>query len=366
LTTVLHLITGLETGGAEQMLVRLITRLDQRRLRSLVVSMTAPGPVGPLLARAGIEVFSLDLARGRPDPRGLARLVGLLRRVRPDILQTWLYHADFLGLLAKPFVPFCRLFWNIRCTESIGAGIVRRLLAQGSRLPDAVVVNSLAGKRFHEGLGYQPRRWEHIPNGCDTGVFRFDEAARRSLRDELGIADDAVAIGLPARFHPMKDHETFFAAARRLAAIRPEAIFVLAGPGIEPSNRRLTEAVGDGGLAERLHLVGDRGDMVRVYSGLDIVTLSSAFGEGCPNVLAEAMSCGVPCAATACGDAAEIIGPTGPVVPVRDAEALAAAWDKLIAIGREGRRSLGADARSRILSLYDLNAVVGLYDELYA
>lgn len=365
MATVLHLITGLETGGAELMLARLATGLDRERHRSVVVSMTGPGTVGPGLARAGIDVHSLHLGRGRPDPRGLVRLVGLLHRVRPDILQTWLYHADLLGLLAKPFAPFCRLFWNIQCTESTDTRIVRRILVRGSHLPDVVVVNSLAGKRFHEGLGYQPRHWEHIPNGCDTNAFRFDEAARQRVRRELGIADDAVAIGLPARYHPMKDHETFFAAARRLAAVLPNTVFVLAGPGIEKSNHRLTATIAAHGLAHAIHLVGDRRDMASAYSALDIVTLSSAFGEGCPNVLVEAMSCGIPCAATACGDTAKIIGHTGRVVPVRDPEALAAAWNELIAMGAERRRSLGTDARCRVRRLYDLDAIVTRYDDLY-
>jgi glycosyltransferase involved in cell wall biosynthesis len=366
MATVVHLITGLETGGAEHMLARLVTRLDPERHRSIVVSLTGLGAVGPMLAQAGISVFSLDIGRGRPDPRGLFRLVRLLRRLRPDILQTWLYHADLLGLLAKPAAPFCRLFWNIRCTESIEGGLVRRLLAARSQAPDAVVVNSQTGRRFHEAIGYRPRRWEFIPNGCDTGVFCFDPTGRASVRGELGIPDNAVAIGLPARFHPMKDHATFLAAARLLAWRRPEAVFVLAGPGVDHSNRVLRDAIAAQGLAERVRLLGDRRDMASVYSALDIASLSSSFGEGCPNVVAEAMACGLPCAATDCGDAAELIGPAGRVVPVRDPVALAAAWEALCALGADGRRALGAVARWRIVDVYDLDRVTARYDALYS
>jgi glycosyltransferase involved in cell wall biosynthesis len=366
MATVLHLITGLETGGAEHTLARLVARLDGERHRSIVVSLTGLGAVGPMLEEAGISVFSLDIGRGRPDPRGVFRLVRLLRRVRPDVLQTWLYHADLLGLLARPAVPFCRLFWNIRCTESIEAGLVRRLLAARSHAPDAVVVNSRAGRRFHEAIGYRPRRWVFIPNGCDTQVFRFDPGARTSVRGELGIPDNAVAIGLPARFHPMKDHTTFLAAARLLASRRPESVFVLAGAGIDRANPVLRDAIAAQGLAARVHLLGERRDMARVYSALDIASLSSSFGEGCPNVVAEAMACGLPCAATNCGDAAELIGPAGRVVPVRDPAALAAAWEALCALGADGRRALGAAARGRIVDGYDLGRVAARYDALYA
>ena len=342
-TTILHLITGLETGGAEQMLARLVTRLDPARFRSVVVSMTGPGVIGPKLTEAGIELLSLDLPPGRPDPRGLMRLVRIVRTVRPGVLLTWLYHADLLGLLAKPFLGECRLYWNIRCTESWNANVVRRMLVAGSRVPDAVVVNSSAGQLFHEGIGYRPRRWEMIPNGYDTATFRRDEAARASLRRELDIADDAVAIGLPARYHPMKDHATFLAAAARLAAAEPKAVFVLAGPGVDATNRALTDMIAAAGLGGRIRLLGNRGDMVRVYSALDIVTLSSAYGEGHPNVLGEAMSCEVVCAATDVGDAAELIGPTGAVVPPRDPEALAVAWQGLVDLGPKA----AASARGR-------------------
>ncbi|HEY2538969.1 MAG TPA: glycosyltransferase [Stellaceae bacterium] len=367
MATVLHLITDLDTGGAEQMLTRLVLRLDPGRHRSVVVSMTGGGVLSPALARAGIELFSLDMRRNWPDPRGLVRLVRLLRRVRPGIVQTWLYHADLLGLAARAAAGLsCRLYWNIRCTETLDADMIRRLLVWASRTPDIVVVNSLAGKRFHEAIGYRPRRWVHIPNGCDTAAFRFDAPGRRSVRDEWAISPDMVAIGLPARYHPMKDHNNFLGAAARLAAGHPEAVFILAGPGIDPLNKPLAEAIAARGLGDRVRLLGNRRDMVQVYSALDIATLSSAFGEGCPNVLVEAMSCGVPCVATDCGDAAEVLGPDGVVVPPRDPQALAAGWERLVAIGPAARQSLGAQARDRIMQRYDLGVIAAQYDALYA
>jgi glycosyltransferase involved in cell wall biosynthesis len=364
---ILHLITGLDTGGAEQMLVRLVARLDPDRHQSVVVSMTGPGALAPALESAGIELFSLGMRRGWPDPRGLFRLAHILRRVRPEIVQTWLYHADLLGLLGRhAALVSCRLFWNIRCTETTDSSVIRRLLTWLSRVPELVIVNSRAGERFHKALGYRPRRWAHIPNGCDTTLFRFDAQGRRSLRAELGIGDEMVAIGLPARYHPMKDHDNFLAAAARLAAIRPEAMFILAGQGTDRRNMPLADAISRRGLGERIRLLGNRRDMVRLFSALDVATLSSAFGEGSPNVLVEAMSCGIPCVATDCGDAAELIGPNGWVVPPRDPEALAAAWNRLVELGQNGRQSLGTEARKRTAELYDLQSIAARYDAIYS
>jgi glycosyltransferase involved in cell wall biosynthesis len=365
MATILHLITGLETGGAEGMLLRLLLRADRDRFRPVVISMTDTGTIGPLLIEAGIEVRSLGLTRGRPDPRGVVRLRRILRDLRPALVQTWLYHADLLGLIARQLGYAPHLLWNLRCTETIEASLVRKLSAWFSQIPDIVIANSSAGMRFHQRLGYRPRRWALIPNGFDLRQLRPDEAARRAVRGEIGIDRAAVAVGLPARFHPMKDHRTFLAAAARLAANRPDLVFVLIGPGITGTNPALADAVGALGLSGRVRLLGDRQDMRRIYPALDIVALSSAYGEGFPNVIAEAMCCAVPCVATDVGDAAEIIGSTGAVVPPGDEAALAAAVERLIAAGPERRRALGHQARRRIADNYDLDVIVRRYEILY-
>jgi glycosyltransferase involved in cell wall biosynthesis len=163
----------------------------------------------------------------------------------------------------------------------------------------------------------------------------------------------------------MKDHANFLAAAARLVTAHPEAMFLLIGPGADSSNPTLGEMIAVYGLTDRVRVLGPRDDMARVYSALDITTLSSAFGEGCPNVLLEAMACGVPCVATDCGDSAAILGQTGAVVPPRNPDALAAAWERLISLGADKRRSLGSKARDRVTRTYALPAIVGRYDALY-
>src|SRR6266700_6934826 len=248
MVTILHLITGLETGGAEGMLARLVTRTDRSRFRSVVVSMTDTGTVGPSIAGAGIPVEALGIRRGMIDPRGVTRLIRLLRRYRPDIVQTWLYHADLLGLIATRLGYAPHLLWNIRCSDMAGPNVVRAILSRCSGLPETVITNSLAGRRFHEGIGYHPRRWEYIPNGYDTALLRPDETARLRIRAELGIDPAVTVIGLPARYHPMKDHANFLAAVARQAAAGPDPVFVLLGAGTDPENRELVRAIDAHGL----------------------------------------------------------------------------------------------------------------------
>jgi len=163
----------------------------------------------------------------------------------------------------------------------------------------------------------------------------------------------------------MKDHANFLAAAAIAAAACPNAVFVLAGTGTEPGNPALEAAIAQHGIGDRVLRLGERRDLDRLYPAFDLVTLSSAFGEGLPLVLAEAMACGIPCVATDSGDAAAIVGDTGRIVPPRDPAALAAAWQEILALTADARRTLGERARVRVREHYDLSAVVGRYENLY-
>lgn len=368
---VTHLITGLERGGAETMLAKLVSH-PSPRLAHRVVAMVGKGPVAAEIEAAGVPVDSLGLARGIVDPRGLLRMTGLLRREPPDILQCWLYHAELLGLLAGRLAGVRNVLWNLRCSDmdmgqySRLSRLLPRLLARLSGWPRLCVVNSRAGRDFHERLGYRPRRWVLIPNGFDLDRFRPDAAARAALRGEFGVGEGETLIGLPARVDPMKDHATFLAAAARLAPLHPELRFVLVGKGTEAANAGLGAEIAAAGLAGRVIRLGLRHDMARIYPALDIVTLSSAFGEGFPNVLGEAMASAIPCVATDVGDAADILGDTGRIVPARDPARLADAWAALLSLPADARRALGLRARDRVLSSFALDRVAGLYEDLYA
>jgi glycosyltransferase involved in cell wall biosynthesis len=367
---IVHLITDLSTGGAEMMLYKLLSRLD-RRFCCQVVCMTDAGTLGHRIEALGLRVTTLGMSRGLPSLRGIWHFYRLVRKERPHIVQTWLYHADLLGLMVGKGAGVPAIAWNVRCSNMdmrhyrTLSGMTFRLLAKLSVWPDVVVTNSEAGRRFHEMAGFHPRRWAVIPNGFDVERFLPDPAARRKLRSELSCAADVCLIGMIARDDPMKDHPTFLKAARRLASGAAEVQFVLAGLGMDLKNRDLTQKIESLGLSRSIHLLGERNDVQAVMAALDIATVSSAYGEGFPNVLGEAMACGIPCVATDVGDAAVLIGATGKVVPPRNPEALAGAWEELIARGPDGRRRLGEAARERVKAHYDLPMIVKQYEQCY-
>lgn len=364
---VLHLISTLDTGGAEQSLLRLVRSMDPFMFANEVVSMTSYGPMATKIEEAGIRVHTLGMRKGRPGIAGVLRAHRITRLFRPHIVQCWMYHANLMGLvLAGPK----RVVWNIRCSDidlAAYGSVYRYTVLAGARLspiPRAVVVNSLAGRKAHEDLGYHPREWVVIPNGIDPETFRPDEASRRERRAGLGIGGDAIVIGLVGRYDPIKDLPAFFKAAEFFHAIHPGAHFVLAGRGLDTSNTELAKALPRGIPGDHMHLLGEQQDMERFYPLLDILA-STSVSEGFPNAVAEAMACGVPCVATDAGDAASIVGDTGIIVQRRSPEQVFRAWLTLASMPQEARRDMGMRARERIRTLFAQDITTKRYCELY-
>lgn len=349
---VAHVITGLGPGGAQRVLTQLVTAsaADERHV---VISLMDEGLWGAEIRGAGVPVHCLGMRRGTPSLGALIRLARLLRSEAPAAVMSWLYHADLYATLAMPLagLPHRRLVWNLRCSDmnfahySRATALTVRLLARLSRRPAAITVNSRSGQHQHAALGYRPDEWRYVANGFDLDAFRPDEDERQTVRRELGLAADDRAIAVVARVDPMKDHASFLAAGAELAEARDDLRLVLIGEGtpdlpVPPA------------LSGRVLALGERRDVARLLRGLDLLVMSSAYGEGFPNVVGEAMASGVPAVVSDVGDAAELVGETGLVVAPRDPAALAGAIALLLDEGPNARAARAAAARERIAMHY--------------
>ena len=367
---IFHLITDLDRGGAETALCRLLGGLVREGFDCRVASLIPAGPVAEDIRNLGVPVEELGMRRGRPSLAAVTGLAGMLRAFRPHVLQTWLYHADLLGLVAARLARVPVVAWNLRCAlmelehYSRVTTITRKACATLSRRPAVVVANSHAAVDYHKSLGYRPRRWEVIPNGFDLDAFRPDPEARTALRHQLHIPEDAPLVGLAARYDHMKGHEVFCRAASRILDHTPEAHFALCGDGITPDNSELVELLHDSGLGKSVHLLGRLDHMPWFFSALD-VACSSSHGESFSNVLGEALACGTPCVATDVGDSARIVGDAGAIVPTRDPEALASALNTLLDMDPTARRELGDVGRKHVEEHYSLSAIVAQYATMY-
>ena len=366
------IITGLSTGGAEMMLLKLLDRLDPARFSPQVISLTSLGEIGPRIQALGIPVEALGMHPGRlPNPIAFARLVQRLKAIKPDVVQTWMYHADLVGGLAARLVGVPAIAWNIRHSNlsrdqtKWSTRAVAHLCAKASRwIPDRIVCNSKTARDIHIGIGYDPKHFIILPNGFDLSRFYPDPLSRHAVRTELGIPAHAPLIGLIARFDPQKNHQGFFEAAGQLHQQQPEVHFLLAGMGIDQKNPAIRAWLQCNGIAAVTHLLGLRQDIPRLTAALDIAS-SSSYGEAFPNVIGEAMACGVPCVVTDVGDSADIVGDTGRVVAPGDMIGLAAAWAQLLAMPDTERRALGQRARARVAEHFEIGAVVKRYEVFY-
>jgi glycosyltransferase involved in cell wall biosynthesis len=369
---ILHLIADLSAGGAEMTLYRLLSYLDAREFPAEVVSLTGDAPLGEKIRALGVPVTGLEMKPGLPDPRLVTRVREQILRFRPDLIQTWMYHADLVGGIAAKLSGNPVVIWNIRHTLVRSSDVKRSTLfvaranAFLSRsIPARIICCADAALESHAALGYAREKMSVIPNGFDLEAFRPDPVARGEVRATLGVDDSIPLIGMCGRFDLQKDHHNFLAAAGLLRALLPDAQFVLWGKGVDLENPHLSAWIAEEGLGQAVHLLGFRTDSPRLNAALDVATLSAAYGEAFPNVVGEAMACAVPCVVTGVGDAAYIVGETGRVVPPGSPEALAAAWAELLSLPAAERKALGTAARKRVENLFSLEKMGAAYAQLY-
>lgn len=369
---ILHIISGLNSGGAERMLLKLLHEFRDRDFQSLVISLSGPGRLGRSIEEVGVPVLALDFRKALGLPHQFYQLVRAIRIFQPDLVQTWMYHADLIGGLAARLAGVRNILWNIRQStidlRFLGwrnYWTVRTCAMLSRRLPRACLINSRMAMAEHTRIGYSGPVFRYVPNGFDIQHFVPSIEARRSVRNELGLDDDTLLVGLIARFDPQKDHAGFINAMVNCLKVHPDLHVLLAGQGASLDNDELAAAMEKSGHQNRFHLLGFREDIPRLTAALDIACSASRYGEGFPNAVGEAMACGISCVVTDVGDCREIVGDSSLAVEAGDVEGFSRAVLKLIAIGAEERRRLGALGRERVASRYTLAAVADKYEDLY-
>lgn len=368
-----HVITDLSVGGAQMQLCRLLEADPAAARRSEVVSLIDGGALEDRIRASGARLTTLGISQG-----GLSAtaLFALRRSIRTcDLVQSWMYHANLATTLAAAGLSSTpQIAWNIRHSlhdltrEKRLTRWVIRVGAWLSRRPAAIVYNARTSALQHEELGFAADRRLVIPNGFDCRHFRPQPDRRAWLLRLVGVDDDKdspILFGMIARNHPMKDPGTLLSASAELARRGRDLHLVICGQGFDVGNRVLVETAATLGFGQRLHLLGPRDDVADVMAGLDVVVMPSAWGEGFPNVVGEAMAAGRPCVATDVGDAAWLVDRFGRIVPPGDPIAMANAMDGMIQLGEAGRATLGKEARRRILADFQLEDVARRYAELY-
>jgi len=361
---VVHLINSLEVGGAEQMLLRLVRASQQPDVIPTIVTLSEGGGLQSEARELGVGLHHVGLRRGELNPNALRRLVAVLHKSRPDVIQSWMYHSNVAASLARPWLPRATaIVWNIR--QSLGMLSQERFLTQAvihsgrvlSPHTDAIVNNSAKSAAEHQALGYRNARAIVIPNGFELDRSIAERATSAAFRTEIGANEHEVVVGLVARVHEVKDHATFLRAACGAAARVPHLRFVCLGRGT-------TELTVPDELRTRLHLLGERTDVHRCLAGVDLV-VSSSIAEGFPNALGEAMASAVPVIATDVGETATLLGDTGVLVPPRDPTALGDAIVRFAQLSSTERAAAGQRALQRMRAQFCIRHIAAQYRSLY-
>lgn len=367
---VLHIIVGLEIGGAETMLKRLIESDPDAVPNTVVVSLTTLGVIGETLYFQGVRVHTLGMSSALNFPMTLWRLVRLIRQYRPAIVQTWMYHADLIGGLAARLAGSCSVVWNIRSTAipqgalSMTFWLVRLCAICSYFIPDRIICCANSAKTAHIKLRYASHIMTVIPNGYDFSAFELHSDSRAKARRELGFDDGDMVIGVVGRFDPLKDFHNFVTAASYMAATRGDVKFLMVGRENEWSNATLRSWIEKAGLVKSFYLVGQQTDVVYYLSVMDVFCLSSV-NEAFPNVVVEAMAIGLPCVVTRAGDAADILGDDDFVVPIKDSVSLADALLRMCDLDPVDRRMLGEKNAKKARAEYGIEKIRKKYEEVY-
>lgn len=365
---IVHIITGLNNGGAEAMLYKLLCGMDKEEYSIEVISMMGFGVMGVPIEQLGIPVHCLNLN----ENKNLWNAVAVSKRIckNADVIQCWMYHANLLGYIVNLFCHK-KLIWGIRRGHLIPGKDkvltikIARICAKFSKRVSHIVYCAQKSKLFHEARGHHSGNSLVIPNGFDLDKFYRGEEARIAFREKEQLPQEATVIAFVGRYSPIKGYENFVEAFRQVNDVFQGKLFALcAGTGVDNSNNALRDLVKSLGLERNIRLLGRRDDIQALLSASDLF-VSASFTEAFSNAIGEAMACELPCVVTDVGDSGYIVGHTGIVLDNNDPEVLAKGITAILNMDVAKRKALGIQARQRVRELFDIKVVVEQYEKLY-
>lgn len=364
---IIHIITGLNNGGAEMMLYKLLKYSDNSKYIFEVISLMDEGIMGSRIMELGIKVHTLNMKRGIPNPKCIIKALKLTKDC--DAIQTWMYHADFFGYILT-CINRKKLIWGIRHSNLIkgvdkkSTYYLAKINGVLSKKPNNIIINSESALKYHKSIGYNTDNMVVIPNGFETE--RFYKRLNNYYREKFNINNGEMVLLKVARWHPMKGDDILLSAVQKLKKEGYSFKLLLCGTDMNNKNKRLLKMILDLKLQDIILLLGQRDDIPELMSMSDIYISSSISGEGFPNVIGEAMASELPCIVTDVGDSRYIIGDYGKVVAPFQSSELYSAIKKVIDMSEVERITLGKQGRIRVLDLFKIEIIAKKYERIYS
>lgn len=367
-----HVIVDLEKGGAEKALYNLVIN-DCKNCHVVIVLMQL-GFYGNLLNERGIKCFALDLNRGAINFSSIFKLYKLIKNISPDVVQTWMYHADFLGGIIAKIVGVKKIFWyihhsNLSLTNNkFSTFLLMRILSLVSWfVPNRIISVSNKSIDVHRKIGYK-NIFNFIPLSFDENLFFYSDSIRACSRKKFNFDDDLYVVGHIGRWDAQKDYNNFFKAIHLVQTEIPtkKILFVFVGIGLNYQNTEVLELLDKYSIDHnKVFLLGTQDNINELYNSFDLFVLSSV-GEAFPNVIGEAMLCNLPIVATNCGDVKIILNGFGSVVPVRDSFELMKAIVFSLSSTIPFDRLICNQSRNSIINNYSINRMLNSFYSIWA
>lgn len=363
---ILHIITGLNRGGAEMMLYKIIKH-SPNPTKHRVVSLIAEGFFAQKIRELGCVVESLDMTKN-PLTFSPFHILRIIKDARPDVIQCWMFHANIIGGFFGRLSGVKNIVWGIHHSMSKYDRRISHLINKIGALMshnfcDTVICCGLRPLEVCKNSGYAADKLKCVYNGFEPDVFFFDENARKKIRTELGLTDDAFVVVHMARFHILKNHLGLLRIFAKLLAKNHNSYLVLVGDGLA-GNEQIENAIDELGIRANVKMMGFRTDSCAFYSAADVTVLPS-LSEGFPNVVGESMLCERPCITSAVGDCANITGHSDWAFEVSDEDGFAEKLFEFSKMPKSELKACGEECRKRIVDNFDIEKIYSEYSKIW-
>ena len=367
---ILNIINSLEVGGAEIMLQKILINTDDTKFKHIIVTLKSKKKLLNDFKSKNIEIHSLKINNFVNFLKSFKSLLEIVKNINPDYILTWLHPSDFYGLFIKFMYPEVTLIWNIRCSKLIYPIVdfknilLVKILSKLSKYPDLIISNSFSGIKEHLRLGYKPKEIKVIPNGFDMKIYSSNNSFRKLNRRKFTLNQNDFVIGFVGKYNRIKGIEKFILTANIALKKFSNWKFVLMGRDLTYENNELVNQLKKYKILKNFRLLGERQDVNKILCSFDILSLTSS-SEGFPNVIGEAMSCGVPCVSTDVGDCKLIIDETGIISKNHKPQHIFNDWLSIYKMLKNDSSKLKKSARARIKKYYEINFIIKQYEKLF-